>query len=322
MKALLYQGDKKLSLTQIPEPEGEFIVRVKACTICGTDLKTYLHGHPNFKPPCILGHEFIGSVEKAPAGCGYFKGDCVVVAPYGECNKCENCLHGSKELCNNKRRISSGAFCELVSIPEDFIEDGVIKLASADEVFTLTEPLACVLTAMEKMNLSENSNVLIAGGGPMGVLFALSLSARNISVTLSEPIKDRREMAENLGLKTISPEDAKAKDYDNIVVAVNVPELAELYINEIADGGTVHLFAGLPAQTKLSIDASSIHYRGVTIVGSSGFHLSAFHEAYEIISNNKEHFRRLITHRFGIDEAIKAFETLAAGLAFKVCIMP
>ena len=66
MKALVYVGEKQLELQNIPEPEGEFLVRVLGCAICGTDLKTYLHGHPYFKPPTILGHEFYGVVDKAP----------------------------------------------------------------------------------------------------------------------------------------------------------------------------------------------------------------------------------------------------------------
>ena len=75
MKALVYVAEKQLEVRDVPEPEGEFLVRVLGCAICGTDLKTLLHGHPYFKPPTILGHEFYGVVDKAPAGCGYAPGD-------------------------------------------------------------------------------------------------------------------------------------------------------------------------------------------------------------------------------------------------------
>ena len=101
MKALIYQGERKLAVQSVPEPQGAFIVRVSGCDICGTDLKTYLHGHPNFTPPCILGHEFVGVVERAPAETGFVPGDPVVVAPYGECGECELCLRGAGELCRN-----------------------------------------------------------------------------------------------------------------------------------------------------------------------------------------------------------------------------
>ncbi len=99
MKALVYMGERSLEVQDMPAPEGAFVVRVRGCDICGTDLKTYLHGHPNFTPPCILGHEFIGNVERAPLESGYKPGDAVVVAPYGECGKCELCLRGAGELC-------------------------------------------------------------------------------------------------------------------------------------------------------------------------------------------------------------------------------
>ena len=56
MKALMYVGTKQMEVQEIPKPEGDFLVRVLGCTICGTDLKTFLHGHPFFKPPTILGH--------------------------------------------------------------------------------------------------------------------------------------------------------------------------------------------------------------------------------------------------------------------------
>ena len=66
MKALFYMGEKQLELKDAPAPTGEFVLRVTGCTLCGTDLKTWLKGHPMFTPPCILGHEFIGVVERAP----------------------------------------------------------------------------------------------------------------------------------------------------------------------------------------------------------------------------------------------------------------
>ena len=103
MKALMYTGQRQLEVQEVPAPEGAFLVRVAGCAICGTDLKTYLHGHPYFKPPTILGHEFYGTVEAAPAQTGYQKGDPVVVAPYGDCGACDLCARGAGELCSHKR---------------------------------------------------------------------------------------------------------------------------------------------------------------------------------------------------------------------------
>ena len=87
MRALMYVDEKKMELQELPMPEGEVILRVLGCTVCGTDLKTFLHGHPYFKPPTILGHEFYGRVEKAPADSSFAPGDYVVAAPYGACGR-------------------------------------------------------------------------------------------------------------------------------------------------------------------------------------------------------------------------------------------
>ncbi|HWQ07282.1 MAG TPA: alcohol dehydrogenase catalytic domain-containing protein [Feifaniaceae bacterium] len=322
MKALVYLGERNLEVQDLPAPQGAFVIRVRGCDICGTDLKTYLHGHPNFTPPCVLGHEFIGVVERAPLESGYQPGDAVVVAPYGECGECELCLRGAGELCQHKYHVSSGAFCELVEVPLEFVKEGVIKLDTLDEAFTLVEPLSCVLTAMDKMHVTPKSNVLIAGGGPMGMLFALMLASDGVCATISEPVDTRREQVAALGVNAISPENVTASDYDNIVVAVNLPSLVEEYVKTVGDNGTVHVFAGLPGGTVLALDAHAIHYRGVTVTGSSGFNLPAFHRAYEIIRQNPAHFRRLITHRFVLEDASEAFETLAEGKAFKVLVQP
>jgi L-iditol 2-dehydrogenase len=317
----MYLGERKLEVRDVPVPDGDFLVRVHGCTICGTDLKTWLHGHPNFTPPCILGHEFIGTVERAPEQTGYRKGDFVVVAPYGECGECALCRRGAGELCRHRHNVSSGAFCELISVPPDFVKQGVIRLDSLDEAFTLVEPLACVLTAMEKMHITPKSNVLVSGGGPMGMLFALMLKARGIPVTISEPVEKRRDQVSAYGVATLKPEDVVFGEYDGIVVAVNLPSLVEDAVCGAGDNGTVHVFAGMPGGTRLSLDAYAIHYRGVTVSGSSGFNLPAFHRAYETIKADPAHFRRLITQRFGLDDAAKAFETLAAGDAFKVLLL-
>ena len=321
MKALIYMGEKQLELQDIPAPSGEFVLRVTGCTLCGTDVKTWLRGHPAFTSPCILGHEFIGIVDRAPADSGFAAGDAVVVAPYGGCGECELCLRGAGEYCRNKTGVS-GAFCEYVEIPMDFVKKGVIRLPSADEAFTLVEPLACVLSAMDKMNITEKSNVMIAGGGPMGTLFALVLTGKNIAVTVSEPSAERRELLASFGINAIDPATADPSKYDNIAVAVGIPALVEDYVKKIADNGTIHVFAGLPKDAQFTLDPFAIHYRGVTVTGSSGFTLETFHKAYEMIAEKPDHFRKLITHKFNIEDAVSAFETQASGRAFKVLIKP
>lgn len=322
MKALMYVGEKQMEVQEIPAPQGEFVVKVEGCAICGTDLKTYLHGHPYFKPPTILGHEFYGTVAAAPADTGYRVGDPVVVAPYGDCGECELCARGAGELCKSKRYVSSGSFCELVEVPLDFVKDGVIRLEASDEAYALVEPLACVLCGIDKMKMENIRRVLIIGGGPMGTLFALTMMDRDIPVHVVEPNDSRRACLTGWGIETYRPGEVAYKNYDAIVVAVNKPELVEEAVSGIADNGTVHMFAGMPSGTTVTIDNRAIHYRAVTLTGSSGFALRHFHAAYDIIHANPDHYRKLITHRFVFEQATEAFDTLKNGDAFKILLKP
>lgn len=322
MKALIYQGEKRLTLEDIPAPEGPFVVRVLGCAICGTDLKTYLHGHPYFKPPTILGHEFYGVVERAPESTGYRPGDAVSVAPYGECGECEKCLSGNGDLCSNKGYVDTGAFCELVNVPLSFVERGVFPIASPDKAYALVEPLSCVLNAVEQMEMKQGDKALVIGGGPMGALIALTLLDMGIEVHIAELNEKRRDCLNGWGIGAAPLEGYALKDFNRIFVAVNKKELAEKAINEIGSCGKVHIFAGMPSGTKIEADAGALHYRKVSVLGCSGFSLKQFRRAFKIISANPDHYRRLITHEFPLGEGEKAFELLQSGDAFKILLKP
>ncbi|MFA5544900.1 MAG: alcohol dehydrogenase catalytic domain-containing protein [Sphaerochaetaceae bacterium] len=326
MKALIYTGIEQLELQQIADPEGDFVVKVAGCGVCGTDLKTYLKGHHYFKPPTILGHEFTGYVTRAPKDSGFKIGDPVVVAPYAECGTCNMCKRGLKALCKNKSFVSGGAFCEYVVLPSDY--KAVLKLPSINNehpdmtAYTLVEPFACVLNGIKQLKINEYSNVLIIGSGPMGALFALYFLQNGVPVSVVEPNENRRETVASWGIDCYAPGEVDVGAFDNVVIAVNKAELVNQYVTSIADGGTVLLFSGLKKEEMLSTDSYSIHYRQVTLTGCSGYAMDEFNTAFEMISQNVQHYKRLITHIFPIEQGANAFELLRMGKAFKVVIVP
>jgi L-iditol 2-dehydrogenase len=326
MRALVYQGIGKLGMEEAPMPEGEFILRVEGCGICGTDLKTYQQGHHYFTPPTIIGHEFYGRVIKAPPDGQYREGDLAVVAPYFECGQCETCENALPQLCGHKMYVP-GAFCEFVAIPRGY-EAGLFKIpvdripAELLGAFTLVEPLACVLNGVAHLNLSPGSRVLVVGGGPMGILFALYFQRRGIDVTVVEPNEERRNKINQWHIPCRRPEEVAPKTYDQIVVAVNRGELVSEYVRNVRDGGRVLVFAGLKKGTDVAIDSYAVHYREVSLAGCSGFALSHFREAFSLIVEAPEHFHKLITHHFPLDEGEKAFALLAQGKAFKIILAP
>lgn len=321
MKALQYTAPERLELLEIPEPDGECVVRVLGCAICGTDLKTFLRGHPYFKPPVILGHEFYGTVERAPHGGGFAPGDAVVVAPYGECGQCPACAAGHGEMCRHKRYVPTGAFTEKVEVPADFMADGMIRLPDPDPAYALTEPLACVLQGLSQLSFHAGSRALVVGGGPMGALFAMALDQIGQEAAVVEVNEARRAQLATWGIRVLDGQ-ADIGYRDNIVLAVNKPDLAAHYLSQTADNGTLHIFSGMPQGSVLSLDAGAIHYRGVTVTGSSGFSLPHFRRAFEMIRQSPALYRRLITHTFPLSQGEQAFRLFQSGEAFKVMLTP
>ncbi|MFZ5859205.1 MAG: alcohol dehydrogenase catalytic domain-containing protein [Spirochaetota bacterium] len=322
MKALIYTGIGHVEIQNVPKPKSGFIVRVLGCGICGTDLKTYLKGHHLFQPPTILGHEFYGVVDKAPLNCGFSPGDFVVVAPYIECGTCNLCLADSGSLCKNKYYISQGAFCEFVSIPDDYISKGVFRIPEDNDVFALAEPLACVFNGFEHLSIRQKSSILVVGSGPMGALFALLFSIKGIPVTVIEPSILRREKVASWGIDVREPGNIDLRQFDNIIIAVNKKELVSQYVKSVADSGTVLMFSGLSKEETVEIDAHSIHYREVSLTGSFGYASRHFRNALALIMEHKEEFSRIITHKMPLEEGKAAFALLSAGQAFKIILRP
>jgi L-iditol 2-dehydrogenase len=329
MKALMYLGPESLELQEVPAPQGDFIIKVEACGVCGTDLKTYLKGHHFFKPPTVLGHEFTGTVIKVPAGSSCKTGDLVAVAPYLECGSCRHCALGVGQLCQNKHFISGGAFCEFVSIPAGYEQAGGVRVIShgldrvdAAIAYTLVEPLACVLNGTEHLAATAQSRVLIVGSGPMGTLFALFYKQAGIDVTVLDPNEIRCDIVAPWGISCLPPGAVDIGKFNKVVLAVNKAELVAEYVAKVADGGTVLLFSGLRKEEMLTIDSYSIHYREITLTGSYGYTARHFDAAFGMIEKDPSHYARLITNRFSLETGKEAFELSRAGTALKTVILP
>ncbi len=323
MKALIYTGIGQLEMQEVNAPQDSYLVQILGCGICGTDLKTFLVGHHFFKPPTILGHEFIGELVQVPRDSSFTVGENVVVAPYFECGSCDNCITGLPQMCNQKHFVSSGAFCEYVAIPAGY-QKGMIRLPSETDkqVFTLVEPLACVLNGIGHLRIQPWSRALVVGGGPMGVLFAFYLQDKGVPVTVIEPNSYRQETIKGWGIECIDPKESDYSKYDQIIICVNQAPLIAQAVHQVASGGTVLVFSGLKKEETFAGDAYAIHYREVSVAGCSGFALSHFQDAFAMIKAKPEHYAKLITHRFPLSQGLEAFNLLRQGLAFKIVLEP
>jgi len=339
LKAAVYRGPGKLKLEDFPNPiiekDDEILIRIKVSIICGTDIKTFLRGHPQIKPPTVLGHEFAGEVIEIGSKVNICKiGDKVSVAPFVNCGECFFCQKGIFELCKNRTFPSNGSFTEYVKISQSFGLKGLVKFPENIDLkeAALTEPLACVINSIEDSNISLGDKVLIVGAGPMGLLNLLITQLKGTSqIIVSEPMDERRKIASKLGALTVNPlkddlssfvhQHTEGRGADEVIVAAGNPKIAESVIGLARPGGRVILFGGFPKSSSLTFDPNLVHYNQISIVGGSGFTPQQFKQAAELIKHNKINLNQIITHSFSLNEIDKAFDLSIAQKGLKIAII-
>jgi threonine dehydrogenase-like Zn-dependent dehydrogenase len=205
MKALYYPAWGKLEVRDVPIPtlvEGEVLLRVSNCGICGSELETFRDASIRRTPPLIMGHEFCGQVEEVHgAQADRLKGRRVIAHALVHCGECSACLRGDTNLCLRRQVLGMdrpGAFAEYVAVPERVLIPWPEDLPAATAVFT--EPLANGINAMRQGPNARRSRVVVIGAGPIGLmcLFAAKRLYHS-SVVISDRIPERLDAARMLG---------------------------------------------------------------------------------------------------------------------------
>ncbi len=315
MSALRYLQPGQLAIENIPLPQleaGDLLVKVAACGVCATDVKTFVRGHPKIKPGAILGHEIAGIVANSAAG--FEPGDRVAVAPYCPCGECRYCLRDQPTLCESlfSRVIEPGGFTEYVRVPADLVVDLIVPVPDhlPLDVASLAEPLACCVHALERSGLRPGDSILVIGDGPMGLMqaeVARAMGAAKVIVSGMTPhrLRHAAEFADIIDAQTEELEPAVRhllpEGADVVVVSVPSTEITATAISLVRRGGVVELFAGMPSDSYVSVMAHAVHYEGVCVQGSFGFSPEHFRTALNWLAEGKIDGQRLITRRVSMD---------------------
>ncbi len=218
MQAAYYRGNKSFSVEEkervAPGP-GEVEVDVAYCGICGTDLHVYLgHMEARIGHERVIGHEMSGVVSALGAGVENLKvGQRIVVRPLDACGDCPACNAGHAHVCHNLKFLgldTHGAFQEKWTVPAHTLHalpDGLPLNHAA-----LVEPLAVATHDVRRARVAAGEDVLVIGGGPIGMLVALAARKAGATVTISEVNDHRLEMAKSLGFATLNPKDVDAAE--------------------------------------------------------------------------------------------------------------
>lgn len=335
-------GPEAIELRSVPDTPpgpGELLLAIDTATTCGTDVKVYRRGgHPRMlTAPCPFGHEIAGTILEIGNGVtGWSAGDPVVVANSAPCGACGPCGAGRENLCEDLHYLN-GAFAERLLIPERFVQRSVYPLPTpvAPQMGALAEPLACVVHGFERMRLPRDCDVLILGGGPIGLMFVFLLAAGGHRVVLADPHSDRIQIALSLGAdageRIRNPErplaDAgqlalAASGFDAAVDATGAPPAWRAAIAAVKPGGIVNLFGGCAPGTEIPLDTHRTHYSELTLMGTYHHRPSTFRRALEILANEGGALSRLISYDCSLAEVETALQAMIERRAVKVAIRP
>jgi len=287
MRAVLFYGPGDLRLTRTPIPEadaGEVVVRILTALTCGTDFKAYRQGHPVLmkRIPSPFGHEMAGMISQIGASVSNFReGDRVVILNSAPCGHCYFCKQGTPELCDNLDLLN-GAYAEYIRVPAHITEQNVYRLPErvGFAEAALTEPFACALHAVDKMQLKPGETIAVIGAGNMARLLVCALKTARTRVLVLGRDAGRLRLATAAGADEVidltKETDAVAaarrrteddRGVDGVIEAVGKPETWALSVGMARKGGRVCFFGGCAAGSKAEIDTHRLHYDEITLFG-------------------------------------------------------
>lgn len=346
MKALVLHEVMRWSVDEVPVPEpaaGGMLVKVHACGLCGSDLRTIRSGHSKVKLPWILGHEICGEVAELGDGfAGPWRvGQRLSIGPVVYDPSDPYCIEGRHELSAGVREIGQqwpGGIAEYVAIPPEAVAMGNI-LPSPDgmpaEHAAVVEPGSSVVHAHERARTGLGDTVLIMGSGPIGCLHvAIARACGADRIFLSDVAPRRLELAQTFEPDAVidaSGEDVAARVAEltdgigpTVIVTANPsPQAPVDAVRMAAKGGRIVLFGGLPHDdSSPGVDLNVVHYQNLDLIGLSRFAPRHFRKSLRLLASGRIPADKLVTHVLPLERADEGVRAALAGDALKVVFTP
>lgn len=336
MKALVLDGHGELCLrTDYPCPTpatGEVVVKVDACGVCGTDL-AMIAGLQRSCPPVVLGHEYTGEIIAVGDGVSAWRvGDRVVCEQHaGACGSCRSCLSGDIHWCASKRApgvCADGAFAEQVLLPANLLHR--VPSSVHSRIACLTEPLAVILTGLDRVRPEQGDVALVIGPGSLGVLSALVLQDMGVRTRLAgrQTSSTRLAAAGALGLDVVdlqdigtSADESGGADiaYDLIVDTTGDARTVNAGLARLRRGGSF-LELGL-CHDHPELDLMVAIDRAATIVCSLSSERSTWERALELIAAGRLPLEQCVT-AYALDDWESALRDVADRQVLKAVLVP
>ena len=314
-------GEIRLTEKEIPSPsEGEALLKVKYCGICGADVASYTGNQPFTTYPRIPGHEFSAEIVSVPENEKGFKaGDIITCNPYFNCGECYACKHGIVNACHDNQTMGvqrDGSFQEYITMPVERLIDG--KGLSAREL-ALIEPFSISCHALSRAEIKSGETLLIMGAGPIGLFALIKAKSMGARVMIADMLDSRLKLAEEYGAdcavnvnnKNLHEEAVKFNlgcGFDVCVEACGAPETFLSCIDEAAHGANIILIGNGKRET--TFVHSVILKKELNIFGSRNAFTKDFEELIDLVKSGKADVLKMVSGVYDKENAAEAFEKL------------
>ncbi|NYF89592.1 zinc-dependent dehydrogenase [Tunturiibacter empetritectus] len=348
MRAAVYRGvdDVRIETIAVPEiGDGEVLVKIHTCGICGTDLKKIHSG--SHDAPRVFGHEMAGTIVRVGAGVERFAVDDRVMAyhhiPCGECYYCRKQTFAQCEVykrvgCTAGFAPSGGGFAEYIRVMDWIVRRGLVKIPDniPFEQAAFLEPVNTCYKAIQLLDLKADETVLVIGQGPIGILLAALARRTGANVLTSDLYKERHAVAAKFGLD--HPVDARenvvaaakkateGRGADIALLAVGSDALIKVAMEAIRPGGRVVLFASTQ-HGEAPFDPAAVCMDEKTLMGSYSASVAIQDEVTRMVFDGYRSgfdLTNLISHRFSLEDAVAAIDLASHPQAdsMKIVIQP
>ena len=288
------------------------LVRVKLAGICATDLEV-TRGYMGFTG--VLGHEFVGRVEKGPRP---WRGKRVVAEINCVCGRCEMCQHGLANHCRRRTVIGidgrDGAFAELVAVPQRNLHE--VPDAVSDEQAVFVEPLAAAYQVIKQCPIEKRMRVAVVGSGRLGLLVAQVLHGTGCQLEVIGRNELTLNFCEKKGIQATPVSEVICRaDRDVVVACSGSPEGFDVAARLVRPRGTLILKSTYARGAPLNLAAIVINE--VTLVGSR---CGPFPEAINALARRQIDVESMISRTLPLSKGIEAFEMAADPRYIKVLL--
>lgn len=332
MKCVAIKGVKEFEVKEIPAPEkenGKVLINVKKTGICGSDIHYWDLGNP---VGLVMGHEYSGIVIDNGGREDLKEGDRVTALPISPCGKCEACLKGNIHYCKETwahasglSLDNSGGLAPMLKVRSDM----VLKLPDnmSDEEGALVEPTAVGYHAINLANIKVGDNVLVVGGGIIGLVSAMFAKKSGASqVIVSEANESRGEMAVKLGVADAWI-DAKNQDemnkyvgtFDKVIECCGNTPAVNSALTLVKAGGTVVLVG--VSMTPINYSSIAHVMRELTVIGAIAYTKEEFAKCINMIANKEIDVLKFVSKTVPLEEVQASYEELTSGDASTIKIL-